>query len=145
MNCEHGGTQFNSYDGALNRYEEKYRPAVPAMPSHERDGARMVEHSRLCGLANGQTCWLPEFITAPPVTAAHDLSRKRIFSGTLCPAGRKRIRSVLGGHGPQPIPASAQPHLTSFFDATCFSARAIITFFPSSGQIHLLCERRLRS
>jgi len=63
----------------------------------------MVEHPRLYGLANGQKCWLPEFITAPPVTAAHDLSRKRIFSGTLCPAGRKRIRFVLGGMDRNPF------------------------------------------
>lgn len=100
MNCERGGTQFNSNDGALNRYEEKYRPAVPAMPSHERDGVHRVKNSCFRGLASGQTCWLPEFITAPPITAAHDLSRERIFSGTLCPAGRKRVRPVLGGHGP---------------------------------------------
>jgi len=110
MNCERGGTQFNSYDGAHNRYEEKYRPAVPAMPS------------RVNGRGRGSTSRSGEWQTAThagcrsssqrlPETGTQELSRKGIFSGTPCPAGRKRTRSVLGGHGPRPIPASAQPHL----------------------------------
>jgi len=96
MNCERGGTQFNSYDGAHNRYEEKYRPAVPAMPS------------RVNGRGRGSTSRSGEWQTAThagcrswsqrlPETGTQELSRKGIFSGTPLPCWQEKDTVRSGG------------------------------------------------